>query len=197
MLVWRIPQLFSVNTGDTFLMALTATPYKVTLDISDVDRGVYESAKVTVARHPSETELRLSARIIAFALFYHEHLKFGRGLSDADEPALWQINLSGDIEHWVDVGQPDSDRMIKASRRAPQLSVLTYGNARNWVAKTLPKVSHLTNLTVVALPEDTHAELARTLSRNTHWGVMITDDVLYVSTSDTQIEIKLERHPTR
>lgn len=174
-------------------MALTATPYKITLDISDVDRGVYESVKVTVARHPSETEQRLSARIIAYALFYHSQLKFGRGLSDVDEAALWQIGLSGDIEHWVDVGQPDAERMIKASRRAPQMSVLVYGNARNWVAKTLPKVQHLSNVTLVALPEEAHRELAQTLNRNTHWGVMMTDDVLYVSTSDTQIEIKLQR----
>ena len=95
-------------------MALQATPYKISLDISDTDRGVYESVKFTVARHPSETEIRLASRILAYALFYHPQLAFGRGLSDSDEAALWQIDLTGALEHWIDVGQPDAERIIKA-----------------------------------------------------------------------------------
>lgn len=173
-------------------MALGSTPYKVSLDISDVDRGVYESVKVTLARHPSETELRLSARVLAYALWYHEHLKFGRGLSDADEPALWQISLSDEIEHWIDVGQPDAERMIKASRRAPTMSVLVYGSYRVWAEKTLPKVSQVANLSILAIPEQTHQALAEAISRNTHWGTMLTDGVLYVSDGDMQHEIALE-----
>lgn len=72
-------------------MALQATPYKISLDISDTDRGVYESVKFTVARHPSETELRLASRVLAYAMFYHPQLAFGRGLSDTDEAALWKL----------------------------------------------------------------------------------------------------------
>lgn len=173
-------------------MALQATPYKVSLDISDVDRGVYESTKMTVARHPSETELRLVSRIIAFAMFYHQHLAFGRGLSDVDEAALWQLALDGQIEHWVDVGQPDADRMIKCSRKAPKTTVLAYGNVRIWKEKILPKVAHLDNLTVIALPEEAHAKLASMVSRNLHWGVMLTDGVLYVSDANEQVEVALD-----
>jgi uncharacterized protein YaeQ len=36
-------------------MALSATVYHVQIDLSDVDRGVYESLDLRVARHPSET----------------------------------------------------------------------------------------------------------------------------------------------
>ena len=68
-------------------MALQATPYKVELNLTDLDRGVYENLRFTVARHPSETEERLAVRLIAYALFYNEQLAFGRGLSDVDEPA--------------------------------------------------------------------------------------------------------------
>ncbi|WP_194755962.1 YaeQ family protein [Aliidiomarina indica] len=174
-------------------MALQATPYKVSLDISDVDRGVYESVKVTVARHPSETPLRLVARILAFGLFYHEHLAFGRGLSDSDEAALWQISLSGEIEHWIDVGQPDHERIVKASRRAPQLSVLVYGNTRVWADKTVPKVNHLKNVSILAIPEAEHAMLANTINRNMHWGLMISDGVLFVSDGEIQTEVPLHR----
>lgn len=173
-------------------MALQATPYKVSLDISNVDAGIYESVKATVARHPSETELRLTARILAFALFYHEHLKFGRGLSDTDEAALWQISLSDEIEHWIDVGQPDAERITKASRRAPRMTVLAYGNTRIWWEKTAPKVAPLRGVNVFALPEAPHSQLASGIDRSIHWGVMVSDGVVYISDGDTQVELPLE-----
>jgi len=173
-------------------VALSATPYKVNLDISNVDRNVYQSIKVTVARHPSETALRMVARILAYGIFYHPQLAFGRGLSETDEAALWQLALTGDIDHWIDVGQPDADRIIKSSRRAPQLSVLVYGNARIWAEKTLPKVSHLKNTRILALPETDHLHLADSVNRNIHWGLMISDGILYVSHAEEQTELKLE-----
>ena len=74
-------------------MALQATPYKVELNLTDIDRNVYENLRFTVAKHPSETEERLAVRLIAYALWYHEQLAFGRGLSDVDEPALWEKSL--------------------------------------------------------------------------------------------------------
>lgn len=172
-------------------MALQATPYKVELDISNVDQGIYDSVKIVVARHPSETELRLTARILAYALYYHEHLKFGRGLSDADEPALWQVNLAGVIEHWVDVGQPDPERMLKSSRKAPLCSVVAYGNIRVWADKTLPKIADINNLSIVALPENEHQALSAMAQRNMHWGVMITDNVVYVSDENGQVAMPL------
>lgn len=172
-------------------MALQSTPYKISLDISDLDRGIYATVKFTMARHPSETELRLSARILAYALFYHEHLDFGRGLSESDEAALWEVNLSGEIEHWVDVGQPDAERIIWASRKAPRMSVLAYGNQRIWAEKTIPKVAHLTHVSILGLPELGHTELANTVKRTIHWGVMLTDMILYVSHENGQIELPL------
>jgi uncharacterized protein YaeQ len=173
-------------------MALPATPYKISLDISDTDRGVYQSVKFTVARHPSETELRLASRVLAYALFYHPQLSFGRGLSDSDEAALWEHDLTGQIQHWIDVGQPDAARVIKASRRAPRMSVLVYGNARLWCDKVLPQFAHLTNVRVLVLPQEALAVIARKLQRNTHWGVMISDGQLYLSDADEQIHIALE-----
>lgn len=173
-------------------MALQATPYKISLDISDTDRGVYESVKFTVARHPSETELRLASRVLAYALFYHPQLTFGRGLSDSDEAALWQSDLTGALEHWIDVGQPDAVRMIKASRRAPAMSVLVYGNARLWREKVLSQVAHLTNTRVIALDQEGLAEGAAKLQRNTHWGVLISDGQIYISDGAEQITVALE-----
>ena len=81
-------------------MALQATPYKVDLNLTDLDRSVYENLRFTVAKHPSETEERLAVRLIAYALWYHEQLAFGRGLSDdphvvrALTPLLWVARTS-------------------------------------------------------------------------------------------------------
>lgn len=173
-------------------MALQATPYKVHLDLSDVDRNVYEALRMTVARHPSETEPRMTARILAYALWYQERLAFGRGLSDVDEPALWYKSLDDRIEHWIEVGQPDADRLIWCSRRAERVSLLVYGNARAWANKVLPAVAGQANLNIAALPQEPLDALAVDLPRSINWGVMITDGVLYVSDGDRQHELPLE-----
>ena len=99
-------------------MALSATPYKVDVNLTDLDRNVYETLRFTVARHPSETEERMCARLIAYLLWYNEALAFGRGLSDVDEPALWEKSLDGRVLHWIEVGLPDAERLTWCSRRA-------------------------------------------------------------------------------
>lgn len=173
-------------------MALTATTYKVHLGLSDTDRGIYESLRMTVARHPSETEERMVARILAYGLWYEERLAFGRGLSDVDEPALWLHSLNGQVEHWIEVGRPDADRLIRAARRTPRVSLLAYGNTEQWQVQTLPKVSSLKNLAIAALPRDVLDPLAIDLPRTIDWGLMITDDVLYISDAVNQHELRLE-----
>jgi uncharacterized protein YaeQ len=173
-------------------MALQATPYKVNLNLSDLDRDVYDNPRMTVARHPSETEQRLATRVLAYGIWHHEHLTFGRGLSDVDEAALWQTSLDGRIEHWIEVGQPDADRLTWCSRRAEKVSLLVYGNTRVWAPKVLPKVATLNNLNIAVLPEEPLTELCARVNRTIDWGLMITDDVLYVSNADDQYELPLE-----
>src|SRR6056297_4357265 len=114
----------TTNPARCFFMALTATTYKVHLDISDTDRGIYEAVHMTVARHPSETEERMVARMLAYGLWYDEGLEFGRGLSEPDDPALRRRGLDGRTCHWIDVGRPDSDRLIWTARRCPRTSLL-------------------------------------------------------------------------
>ena len=92
-------------------MALKATVYKVELQISDMDRHYYGTHALTLALHPSETEQRLMVRVLAFALLAEEGLSFGRGLSTEDEPDLWRRSLTGEIEQWIELGQPDESRV--------------------------------------------------------------------------------------
>ena len=108
-------------------MALKATIFKASLQVSDMDRNYYGEHQLTLARHPSETDERMMMRVLAFALNAHEHLAFGKGLSDTDEPDLWQKDLTGQIVHWIDVGLPDERRLIRATGKAERVTVYAYG----------------------------------------------------------------------
>ncbi|MCY1207908.1 putative protein YaeQ [compost metagenome] len=173
-------------------MALQATPYKVELNLTDLDRSVYENLRFTVARHPSETEERLAVRLIAYALWYHEQLSFGRGLSDVDEPALWEKSLDDRILHWIEVGQPDAERITWCSRRTERFSLVAYGNLRVWQSKVLDGVRNLKNINVVGVNQEALEELARDLPRSLSWSVMISDGSLFITDERGQHEIPLE-----
>ncbi|BAN50349.1 YaeQ family protein [Metapseudomonas resinovorans] len=173
-------------------MALQATPYKVDLNLTDLDRNVYENLRFTVAKHPSETEERLAVRLIAYALWYHEQLSFGRGLSDVDEPALWEKSLDDRVLHWIEVGQPDAERITWCSRRTERFSLVAYGNLRVWQTKVLDSVRTLKNINVVAVGQEALEELARDLPRSISWSLMISDGSLFVTDERGQHEIPLE-----
>src|SRR5258705_10302215 len=108
-------------------MALKSTIFKAELSVADIDRGYYRDHVLTIARHPSETDERMMVRLLAFALHADERLAFGRGLSTEDEPDLWQRDLTGSIEKWIDVGLPDEREVRKACGRARAVYVLAYG----------------------------------------------------------------------
>lgn len=173
-------------------MALQATPYKVELNLTDLDRGVYETLRFTVARHPSETEERLAVRLIAYGLWYHEQLAFGRGLSDVDEPALWEKSLDDRVLHWIEVGQPDAERITWCSRRCERFSLLAYGSLRVWQTKVLDSVRNLKNINVVAVGQEALEELAHDLPRSISWTLMISDGSLFITDERGQHDVPLE-----
>src|SRR5512147_2812560 len=108
-------------------MALSATTCKAELAISDMDRHYYATHALTLAQQPSETDERMMIRLLAFALFAHERLEFGKGLSTTEEPALWLKEYSGEIRLWIEVGLPDERALRKACGRAENVVVLAYG----------------------------------------------------------------------
>ena len=107
-------------------MALTATIYTFEIELSDVDRGVYETLPLRVARHPSETEEYLVTRVLAYCLEYAVGISFSKGLADPDEPTLAVRDLTGVIRVWIDIGAPDAARMHKAGKAAARVVVYTH-----------------------------------------------------------------------
>ncbi len=108
-------------------MALKSTIFRAELSVADIDRGYYRDHMLTIAQHPSETDERMMVRLLAFALHADDALEFGRGLSTEDEPDLWQRDLTGAIERWIDVGLPDEREVRKACGRAREVRVMAYG----------------------------------------------------------------------
>lgn len=158
-------------------MALKATVIKAELQVSDMDRHVYGAYPLTLAQHPSETDERLMVRILAFALHADERLEFGRGLSNEEEPDLWRRDYTGEIEQWIDLGQPDESRIKKACGRARQVVVVNYGgrSADVWWERVAPTVARLKNLTVIDIPAQTVEQLATLLQRGMRLNCMIQD----------------------
>src|SRR5688572_178052 len=142
-------------------MATKSTIYKVELQLSDMDRHYYATHALTLARHPSETQERLMVRLLAFALHAGDALEFGRGLSSDDEPDLWRRSLSGEIELWIDLGQPDQSRIRKACGRAREVVVVNYAGrgADIWWEKNRKALARLDNLTVLDIGSATVAAL--------------------------------------
>ena len=164
-------------------MALKATIFKADLQLADMDRNLYESYALTLARHPSETDERLMVRLLAFALYADDLLAFGKGMSSDEEPDLWRKDLTGAIDLWINVGLPDERWIRKGAGRARQVVVVCYGgrSAEIWWEQNRPALARLQNLTVIKLaPESTQA-LAGLANRNMSLQCMMQDGELLIT----------------
>lgn len=172
-------------------MAIKATVYKISLQIADMDRHYYADHVLTLARHPSETDERMMVRLLAFALFADDMLTFGKGLSSDDEPDLWQKDLTGAIERWIDVGLPDERVIRKACGRANQVVVVSYGRTVDiWWNQNRDKLQRLNNLTVLSLPVETTQALAALASRNMQLQCTIQEGHIMLTSDAGMIEIE-------
>ena len=174
-------------------MASNATICKATVQISDMDRQYYEDHVLTLARHPSETEERMMVRLLAFVLHAHETLSFGRGLSTEEEPALWQKDLTGSIERWIEVGQPEEKTIRRACGRANQVSIYTYGGrgADQWWEKNMAALGRLNNLAVMNLPPDGSRALATLAQPSMQLQCTIQEGQIWMTDGEHTVHIEL------
>ena len=166
-------------------MALPSSLHRFTVDLSDVDRGVYEQLEFRLVRHPSETVAFALVRVLAYALEYTPELAFGRGIGAADEPALSSPNAHGGIGVWLDVGAPSADRLHKASKLADAVVVYTHRPLehvqREWASRTIHRAE---DIRVVFVPPELIDPLEPTLDRNNAWQVLRTEGVVYVTAAE-------------
>ena len=172
-------------------MAQKATIYKVELSVSDMDRHYYETHKLTVAKHPSETDERLMVRLLAFALNAHEHLEMTKGLSTDDEPDIWQKSLSDELELWVALGLPSEKVVRQSSGKSGKVNVYSYGGrtAETWWDKIKNSTTRFDNLQVMNFSEKDTGDLAKLASRSMKLQVNIQDSEVMVSVDDSIVYV--------
>jgi uncharacterized protein YaeQ len=176
-------------------MALKSTIHKAALQIADMDRAIYADHQLTLAQHPSETLERMMVRLLAFALQVPADdnggaLQSARGLSDGDEPDLWQHDLTGRLLHWIEVGQPDDRRLAKACGRAPRVTIYSYNSATPvWWSALQGKVARLSNLAVWQLPAEQSQALAGLAARSMQLQVTVQEGQIWVGNDRQSVEI--------
>ncbi len=172
-------------------MALKSTIFKADLQISDMDRHYYQQHTLTIARHPSETDERMMIRVLAFALHASEALAFGKGLSDTDEPDLWEKDLTGAIDLWIEVGQPDDRAILKACGRAGRVLVYSYSSVSNiWWNQTGSRVERAKNLKVVNIPAEASQALAALAQRTMQLQCTIQDGQVWLGANEDMVLIE-------
>ena len=175
-------------------MALKATIFKAALQISDMDRHYYNEHLLTLARHPSETDERMMVRLLAFALHAAERLEFTKGLCADDEPEIWQRSLSDELELWIDVGQPDEDRIRKACNRSKQVIIYSYGGrgVTLWWQRLSDKLQRYSNLQVINLSDASTKALAQLVKRSMELHISIQDGLVAVGDADHNLMVETE-----
>ncbi len=169
-------------------MALKATIYKVELQIADMDRNYYADHSLTLARHPSETEERLMLRLLAFALHADETMAFGKGISSDEEPDLWQKDLTGAIQCWIDLGQPDEKLVRSAAGRAAEVIIYTYGgrSAEIWWGQAAAKLDKIDHLSVIHVTPASTQALGRLAARNMQLQCTIQDQQIWIGDGSSE-----------
>jgi uncharacterized protein YaeQ len=173
-------------------MALKSTIFKLELDVSNIDRNIYQSHSLIIARHPSETDERMMVRILAFALHADSALSFTKGLSSDDEPALWKRDLTNHIETWIDLGQTDEDRIRKACNRADQVFIYTFNqrSASVWWQQIQNKLVRFNNLTIIHLTDDISQSLAKLAERTMQLQCTIHDEQIWLGSTQECIAVQ-------
>ncbi|MEP7056927.1 MAG: YaeQ family protein [Caldimonas sp.] len=176
-------------------MALKATIFKAQLQLADMDRGLYADHAVTLARHPSETDERMMVRLLAYALnvpadSHGGTLDFAKGLWDPDEPELWHKDLTGQIVHWIEVGQPDERRLLKASGRAGRVTVVSYSqSAPIWWSGIATKLTRVRNIAVWQIAASEAQALAELAQRSMQLQISVQDGTVWIGDGARSIEI--------
>ena len=176
-------------------MAQTATVYTATIDLADMDRNVYETLDLRVARHPSETAEYMLVRILAYCLEYQEGIALTEGVSSGNEPALVVRDLTGRITGWIEVGMPDAGRLHRGSKLAGRVAVYTHRDVRQLLGNLNGQHIHRSeNITVRALDRTLVEEIAAHLDRRISMSLAVTGGELFLTLGDQSWTLSLAEH---
>jgi uncharacterized protein YaeQ len=174
-------------------VALTATVYNFDVQLSNVDKHVYETLAIRAARQPSETEEYLATRVLAYCLEYTEGIAFTKGLAEPDVPAVEVRDLTGAIKVWIEVGSPDPDRLHKASKASPRVVVYTHKNPAPLVRQIAEsRVHKAEQIEIYAFEPAFLSEFVARLDRRTAFDLSVTEGHLYLTIGGATLETVLK-----
>ena len=177
------------------LMAQTATIYHFTIDLSDLDRAVYDSFELKVARHPSETAEYMLVRVLAYCLEYRDGITMTEGVSSGDEPALLVRDLTGAVTAWIEVGMPDAGRLHRGSKRAGRVAVYTHRDVRQLLAQLAGERIHRgSDIPIRAFNRTTIEAIAAQIDRRTSMAISVSGGEIYVSMGAATYTVPIEEH---
>jgi uncharacterized protein YaeQ len=176
-------------------MASGATVYNFDIDLSDNDRGVYETLALRVARHPSESDEYFVARVLAYCLEHAEGIAFSPGgLSNPDEPPIAVRDLTGALRAWVDIGTPDAARLHRASKLAPRVAVYVQKDPAQWLRSLAGARIHRGDAVELwAFDRPFIAALVSRLERRTAFALSVSERELFASFTDATLAGPLQR----
>ena len=176
-------------------MALTSTIYNASVELNDVDRGVYESLALRLAMHPSETMEYMATRLMAYCLEYTEGIEMTAGLSNGDEPAIVVRDLTGRVTAWIEVGLPDADRLHRASKLAQRVAVYTHRDVRILLGQLEGKRIHRAEeLAIYSFAGNFIKELAARFERRVAISLSVTERHIYLDIDGHALETTIEQH---
>ncbi len=177
-------------------MAQTATIYTFDITLADVDRGVYETLSLRVARHPSESEEYLWTRLLAYCLEYEEGITFSKGISDPDEPAVVIRDLTGALQGWIEVGAPDAARLHRASKASPRVVVYTNREPRLLQRQyTGERIHRGESIALCAVDRELLEALVARLDRRMTFELSVSDGTIYIDIGGETLSGEVTRHP--
>ncbi len=170
-------------------MAIKPTIYKFRISLSDLNRDYYDTLNLTIAQHPSETVERMMVRVLAYCINAEESLIFSKGLSKAEEPDIWARTLDDQISLWVDIGEPDIDRVKKSCHQAQNVKIYSFNTKSDvWWNQGASKFN-LLSASFFRFEWSDILSLAKLVERTMDFSVTITENSAYIATKLGECEI--------
>jgi len=177
-------------------MALGDTVHSFEIELANADSGVYESVRLRIARHPSETPEHMLTRVLAYCLEYTEGIALSNGLSEPDQPAIAVRDLTGALKAWIDVGTPEALRLHRASKAAPRVAVYTHKDAAQLAARLRgERIHRMEALELYAIDAVWVSQLTQRLQRRTQFALTVAERHLYVALGEETLSVVVDRIP--
>ncbi len=176
-------------------MATRATIHNVDVEISDVDRGVYESLALCLARQPSETAAYMVTRLLAYCLEYREGIAFTEGVAAGDQPAVLARDLTGRMTAWIEVGMPDADRLHRGAKAAERVAVYTQRDPERLVKQlAAAKIHRAAEIPIFAFDPGFVDTIAESIDRRSRISLSVTERQLYVELDGRTLETRIAEY---